>query len=214
MIAQRSDTLTAGLGGDTVNLAMAHLTCIGGQRGGGERAAQSIFEYSVPAGIFPVSAHYVALGHLHRPQRPAHQVAYSGSLMKYSFSEAAGTRSVSVVDMDSGGGCQIERIALAPRRDVRTLTGTLAELLEGPKPGESADDYLMVTLKDRGALLDPMVDVASWLNEPTEAPWVLSVWLALKFARAARLSKNVRLVAFVVISRVTLPFASVVLVSV
>ena len=33
---------------------MAHLTCVGGKLGGGERAAQSIFEYSVPASIFPV----------------------------------------------------------------------------------------------------------------------------------------------------------------
>ena len=34
MIRQVADTLTAGFGGDTVNLVMAHLTCIGGQFGG------------------------------------------------------------------------------------------------------------------------------------------------------------------------------------
>ena len=47
---------------------MAHLTVLDGRLGGGERDAQSIFEYGVPAGIFPVDAHYVALGHLHRRQ--------------------------------------------------------------------------------------------------------------------------------------------------
>ena len=62
------DALTGEFSGDTVNLAMSHLTCVGGLFGGGERAAQSIFEYSVAASIFPVSAHYVALGHLHRRQ--------------------------------------------------------------------------------------------------------------------------------------------------
>ena len=67
------DALTSEFSGDTVNLAMSHMTCIGGLFGGGERTAQSIFEYSVPASIFPVSAHYVALGHLHRRQTlPAH----------------------------------------------------------------------------------------------------------------------------------------------
>jgi len=80
------DALTGGFAGDTVNLAMSHMTCIGGVFGGGERAAQSIFEYSVPASIFPVSAHYVALGHLHRRQTlPAHcPVHYSGSRSRWT----------------------------------------------------------------------------------------------------------------------------------
>ena len=60
--------LTAGFRTDAVNLVMAHLTVLGGTFGGGERAAQSIFEYSVPAAVFPPDAHYVALGHLHRRQ--------------------------------------------------------------------------------------------------------------------------------------------------
>ncbi len=60
--------LTGGFGDDTVNLVMSHITCLGGTFGGGERSAQSIFEYSVPASIFPITAHYVALGHLHRRQ--------------------------------------------------------------------------------------------------------------------------------------------------
>ncbi len=62
---------------------MAHLTCTGGIFGGGERAAQSIMEYHVPGGIFPIESHYVALGHLHRRQRipaPA-PVHYSGAPM-------------------------------------------------------------------------------------------------------------------------------------
>ena len=62
--ARSSGALTAGFGPDTVNLVMSHLTCVNGTFGGGERSAQSIFEYSVPATLFPVSAHYVALGHL------------------------------------------------------------------------------------------------------------------------------------------------------
>ncbi len=58
--------LTGGFTPDAVNVIMAHLTCTGGVFGGGERAAQSIMEYHVPAAIFPPETHYVALGHLHR----------------------------------------------------------------------------------------------------------------------------------------------------
>src|ERR1700722_17887807 len=55
MIRQIVAALTGGFGEGTVNLVMSHLTCIGGAFGGGERTAQSIFEYSVPATIFPVA---------------------------------------------------------------------------------------------------------------------------------------------------------------
>jgi DNA repair protein SbcD/Mre11 len=56
--------LTAGFQPDAVNLVMAHLTVTGAAFGGGERMAQSIFEYHVPASAFPPEAQYVALGHL------------------------------------------------------------------------------------------------------------------------------------------------------
>ncbi|HEY2269668.1 MAG TPA: exonuclease subunit SbcD, partial [Streptosporangiaceae bacterium] len=94
------DALTSDFGGDTVNLAMSHLTCVGGLFGGGERAAQSIFEYSVAASIFPVSAHYVALGHLHRRQSlPAHcPVHYSGSPIAVDFGEQDNTSVVCLVE--------------------------------------------------------------------------------------------------------------------
>src|SRR6185312_11339004 len=67
--------------------------------GGGERSAQSIFEYSVPASVFPVSAHYVALGHLHRRQTlpaPA-PVHYSGAPLAVAFGEQDNTSVVGLV---------------------------------------------------------------------------------------------------------------------
>lgn len=100
---------------------------------------------------------YVALGHLHRPQRAGgERLRYSGSLLKYSFSEADQRKSVSVVEIDAAGAVRVEPVELSPRRDVRIVQGTLAELLEGPGPGESRDDYLLARLEDREALLDPM----------------------------------------------------------
>lgn len=100
---------------------------------------------------------YVALGHLHSPQSLCEgRVSYSGSLMKYSFAEAGHNKSISIVEMDAKGTCRVERISLRPRRDVRRLRGTLEEILESPQDGESRDDYIHVTLEDKGALLDPM----------------------------------------------------------
>jgi len=100
---------------------------------------------------------YVALGHLHRAQRAgADSVRYAGSLMKYSFSEAHHRKSISLVEMNARGECSVETIELKPSRDVRIIRGGLAHLLAGPAPGESAEDYLLAELTDRGALLDPM----------------------------------------------------------
>ena len=100
---------------------------------------------------------YVALGHLHEPQEvEGGRAHYSGSLLKYSISEAEHEKSISIVDMDGAGKCIVERVALSPRHDVRCLRGLLADILKGPAPGENREDYVHVTLEAAGALLDPI----------------------------------------------------------
>ncbi len=100
---------------------------------------------------------YAALGHLHGPQwRGAEHIRYSGSPLKYSFSEARQRKSVTLVELDADGKAAIELIPLTPRHDMRSLEGSLTELLGagGNDPGK--EDYLLVRLTDRHAILDPM----------------------------------------------------------
>jgi exonuclease SbcD len=100
---------------------------------------------------------YVALGHLHGPQRVgAENIRYSGSLLPYSFSEAAHTKGVSLVTLDAAGACSVEHVALPPRRNLRLLRGTLAEVLAAGRADPRRDDYLHITLLDDVAVLDPM----------------------------------------------------------
>jgi exonuclease SbcD len=114
--------------------------------GGAERVSPARFE----------GFDYVALGHLHAPQqRGRASVRYSGSLLKYSFSESTHAKSVALVEMDGQGACDIRLVPLAPRRDVRIVEGKLAQLLEGDGTG-SNDDYLLVRLHDTHAILDVM----------------------------------------------------------
>jgi exonuclease SbcD len=115
--------------------------------GGAEEVDPSAFE----------GFHYVALGHLHRPQTMnTDRIRYSGSLLKYSFSETDHAKSITLVELDGAGACRTERVALTPRRDVRRIEGLLDDLLRGPGPGENPEDYLLVTLLDKGPRLDPM----------------------------------------------------------
>jgi DNA repair protein SbcD/Mre11 len=100
---------------------------------------------------------YVALGHLHRSQEvDGGRVHYSGSLLKYSASEALHRKSVKLVEMDAHGGCRVEGIAITPRRDLRRLSGRLDELVDNALRDTRRDDYIFAELTDDGPVLNPM----------------------------------------------------------
>jgi exonuclease SbcD len=75
---------------------------------------------------------YTALGHLHRPQtvRGSETIRYSGTPLPYSFSET-GPKSVVMVDMDSGGCCDVSLIDVPVGRKVRTVAGSFGDLVNG-----------------------------------------------------------------------------------
>ena len=141
-------------------VAVAHCFVAGGEGSDSERPLTVGGAENVDAAHFaPFS--YAALGHLHRPQQVSDRIQYSGSLLKYSFSEAAHAKSITVVDIDANGQCKTERIALSPKRDLRIVEGALEDILEGPLPGEDAEDYLLVRLTDKHAILDAMGQLRS-----------------------------------------------------
>lgn len=102
--------------------------------------------------------HYTALGHLHSPDAIKHKkIHYSGSLMKYSFSEANQRKVAKVVTIDPAGEVIVTERPLKPKRDMREIEGYLDELMNPSYFNEQKrDDYLKVTLLDEGALIDPM----------------------------------------------------------
>jgi len=99
---------------------------------------------------------YVALGHLHRPQwiaRPS--LAYSGSPLPYSFSEAH-RKSVRLVEFSTDGTVEVTEIPIPVGRAVVTLTGTLADLLEDPNYERYRDCFVAARLSDAGYLERPL----------------------------------------------------------
>jgi exonuclease SbcD len=115
--------------------------------GGADRASAKHF----------TNFNYTALGHLHGAQHKSlEQIRYSGSILKYSFSEEFHHKSVTVVDMDARGECTIEKIPLRPLHDMRTLEGSLEDILALGKTDENAQDYIQVRLSDTHAILDIM----------------------------------------------------------
>ena len=137
------------------NVAIAHSFLTGGETSDSERPLTVGGTGNVSIDRFR-GFDYVALGHLHRPQEVSSGVRYSGSLLKYSFSEVGHEKSVTLVEMDAAGCCTTELLPLTPRRDMRIVEGAFETLLQGPGVGESREDYLLVRLSDKKAILDPM----------------------------------------------------------
>jgi exonuclease SbcD len=142
--------LTAGFTADAVNVVMAHATLLGGRRGGGEREVQTSLDYELPASMFPVTAHYVALGHLHRQQEipgPC-PTFYSGSPLPIDFGEEANEPVALIVTAEPGIRADARPVPITGGRSLRTLRGTLDQVIaEGEQAG---DAYLRIVLAEPG----------------------------------------------------------------
>lgn len=99
---------------------------------------------------------YVALGHLHKPQRIGRDtVRYSGSPLKYSFSEVHHIKSATLVTLGAKGEVSIELLPLKPLRDLRKIKGSIHALLSPENYRDTnLDDYIHATLTDESEVLD------------------------------------------------------------
>ncbi len=127
-------------------------------------AVRSESEETIVGGLDNVDAQvfadfdYVALGHLHRPQsceRPT--IRYSGSPLKYSFSEVNDDKTITIADMGENGGVEFNFIPTSPLRDWVDLRGTYNELTAlqyyDSRP-ELRENYVRVTLTDENDIPD------------------------------------------------------------
>ncbi|MBE6597957.1 MAG: exonuclease SbcCD subunit D [Ruminococcaceae bacterium] len=138
------------------NVIVCHQFVTGGERseseevnvGGADNVSASLFD----------GFDYVALGHLHKPQRIAcDTVRYSGSPLKYSLDEHNSEKSVVIVTLSEKGRCDTETVPLVPLHDVRRLCGTYEELtLRRNYEGTETEDYFHVVLLDEDYIPDAL----------------------------------------------------------
>ncbi|MDO5708285.1 MAG: exonuclease SbcCD subunit D, partial [Andreesenia angusta] len=95
---------------------------------------------------------YIALGHLHRPQKVGYEnIRYSGSIMKYSFSEYNHKKGYYEIDLKEKNNIDIKFNEIYPKRDIRVVEGRLEELLKE----EYSDDYILIRLYADGEIYEP-----------------------------------------------------------
>lgn len=93
---------------------------------------------------------YVALGHIHRPQNMGNEkVRYSGTPLKYSFSESKDKKSVTIIELKEKGELSIKEIFLKPKHDLVKIRGKFLEVMNSDKfPDLDAESFLHITLLD------------------------------------------------------------------
>ena len=100
---------------------------------------------------------YVALGHIHSPQHcGSEKIRYCGTPLKYSFSEAKDTKSVTVAELKEKGNLVIRTVPLKPLRELVELRGTFRELTDRHFYENTTwtRDYVHLTLTDEEDIPD------------------------------------------------------------
>ncbi len=123
-----------------VNIVLAHAYVSGATLTDSDTSAMIGTSSMISAEVFQ-KFHYVALGHLHKPQTVAKNCRYSGTPIKYSFSEANHKKSVTVYDTDAK---TIEEIYLTPLNDMEILKGGYDEIIN-----KSSNSYLKIEITDK-----------------------------------------------------------------
>lgn len=134
------------------NLAVAHQFVTAG----GQSPEETDSEEKHVGGLDNVDASafdafdYVALGHLHGPQRIGRDtIRYAGSPLKYSFSEEKQNKSITLAELKEKGKVTYDLLPLEARRDLRTVRGTFEEVTSPEFTARrKGDDYYRVILTD------------------------------------------------------------------
>lgn len=136
------------------NVLIAHQFVTGASRSDSEEMIGGLD--NVDVSVFD-AFDYVALGHIHGPQKVGREtIRYSGTPLKYSFSEANHHKSVTILEI-KGKDITIRTTPLVPKHDMRKIRGKFEELTqESFYQKQETEDYLLITLTDEEDIPDAM----------------------------------------------------------
>ena len=112
-------------------IAMGHLFLEAGKTQIGEEKHATYLGTAIKVGtdIFPEDIAYVALGHLHSPQKIGRgNIRYSGSPIAMTFGECETQKSVSIVDFDGRNFAGVREIPVPVWQRMERVSGDMAEI--------------------------------------------------------------------------------------
>lgn len=130
MVAHLMRDLASGFGDDTVNVLMAHVAFDSAKLAHSEAPFYTHGAYALSEAALPGAAQYVALGHIHTPQRieAAAPTYYSGSLIQVDFGEAEEAKGYQLVTVEPGRPARVEFRTLACRRTLQVVHCAIDDL--------------------------------------------------------------------------------------
>lgn len=136
------------------NILVAHQFVTGAMRSDSEEISVGGLD-NVEASVFE-AFDYVALGHIHRPQKMgSERIRYSGTPLKYSFSECQDNKSLTIVEVKEKGNVEIKSIPLVPLHDMVKIKGNFMEIMNPMNfPAIDNNSYLHITLTDEQDILE------------------------------------------------------------
>lgn len=158
------------------NILMSHCFVSGSVLSESDRSAMVGGTSVVPSEVFE-GFDYVALGHLHKAQNRGYNIRYSGSPLKYSFSEAEHKKSITLLSIDDE--ITIEELEVLPLRETRVIKGTFDELLSIAENDNCNEDYIKIEMTDRYAGIEAvelfrnyypnLLNISGKMNETEES---------------------------------------------
>ena len=137
---------------NAVSIFLAHAHISGTEFGGGEWRS-SVFP--IDPGILPSQVHYVALGHMHEPQKVAGtnaQTRYAGSILQMDFGERGQQKSLCLIEAHPGKPAEVSQVELTKGRSLLRRTGTAEEILSQAE--EFTNAWVEVVIKSEGQSSD------------------------------------------------------------
>lgn len=99
---------------NSIHLIASHLFVMDSIEDGSERSIQLGGSYMVGGEVFPKNADYIALGHVHKPQKVpgCPHARYSGSPLPFNVREISFDKQVLSVELKAGSPCIINELSL------------------------------------------------------------------------------------------------------
>jgi exonuclease SbcD len=141
------------------HIAIGHSFIAGGEESESERALTVGGAAQIHPSVFE-KFNYTAQGHLHKSQSFLDgKLKYSGSLLKYSFSEVSHQKGAVLVELDAKGHIETTFLPLIPKRNMWRITGKIENLQFIPDASEipiHPEDYLEVILTNKSPVMNAM----------------------------------------------------------
>jgi exonuclease SbcD len=128
---QQLADLHKGKYGELTLIGMGHLHVSGATTSDSEREIHAVGGLAAfGSAHFPEEYQYVALGHIHKPQKLTDRIRYSGSAIPLSFSERNDPKFVVELVLENAKIQSIETMPVPAFRELRSFTGTIDEVWE------------------------------------------------------------------------------------